>query len=574
MRQVRCAIYTRKSSEEGLEQSFNSLDAQREACAAYILSQASEGWVQTADLYDDGGLSGGTLQRPALQRLLADVAAGRIDIIVVYKVDRLTRSLLDFSKLVEAFDKAGTSFVSVTQSFNTTTSMGRLTLNMLLSFAQFEREVTAERIRDKIAASKARGMWMGGTPPLGYRPDGRTLAVVEEHATLVSQIFSRYLELGNVRLLEADLRERGIRIPSRSTSTGKPLGGGWFGRGLLHLTLRRVLYTGKIPHKDQVYPGNHPAIIDDELFAHVQASLDGHIQGNRSKVRAKSPSLLAGRIIDEAGEPLLAVHATKPVRSNAEGVVSRKDDTAATRHRYYVSKALQERTGTSGMRVPAREIETAVINRLAAALDDPLTLISAAWLDVPASGYAELQDRAVALAATVRKRDPGTIRDLVRSIRILPQQIEITCDARALATTLGAQRATDAPELLVLTADARLTRTGHVMRLVQESGAALTATLDLTIIRLLAKAHAWWRVLRTEPIDVRALAAREGLNKSYVSRVLRLAFLSPEVVQAIFAGTLKSGVDGAALKAPDAIPESWVEQRRAFLPVPENRAAG
>jgi site-specific DNA recombinase len=197
MKQVRCAIYTRKSSDEGLEQGFNSLDAQREACAAYILSQASEGWSALPDIYDDGGISGGTLERPALQRLLVDVAAGRIDIIVVYKVDRLTRSLLDFSKLVEAFDKANTSFVSITQSFNTTTSMGRLTLNMLLSFAQFEREVTAERIRDKIAASKAKGMWMGGTPPLGYKPDGRTLAIVEEQASLVRDIYRRYLELGN-----------------------------------------------------------------------------------------------------------------------------------------------------------------------------------------------------------------------------------------------------------------------------------------------------------------------------------------------------------------------------------------
>lgn len=192
MKQVRCAIYTRKSSEEGLEQNFNSLHAQREACAAYVMSQASEGWTLLPDVYDDGGLSGGTLDRPALKRLLADVEAGHIDIIVVYKVDRLTRSLFDFAKLVETFDRCGTSFVSITQSFNTTNSMGRLTLNMLLSFAQFEREVTAERIRDKLAASKAKGMWMGGIPPLGYRPSGRTLAVVEEHAELVHEIFTRY----------------------------------------------------------------------------------------------------------------------------------------------------------------------------------------------------------------------------------------------------------------------------------------------------------------------------------------------------------------------------------------------
>src|ERR1700712_4863258 len=213
MKTVRCAIYTRKSSEEGLDQAFNSLDAQREACAAYILSQASEGWVALPDIYDDGGLSGGTLARPALQRLLGGIAAGQVDTVVVYKVDRLTRSLTDFSKLVETFDKAGTSFVSVTQSFNTTTSMGRLTLNMLLSFAQFEREVTAERIRDKIAASKAKGMWMGGTPPLGYEPDGRSLKVVEEHAVIVRQVFALYLELGTVKDLARDLDKRGVRTP-------------------------------------------------------------------------------------------------------------------------------------------------------------------------------------------------------------------------------------------------------------------------------------------------------------------------------------------------------------------------
>ena len=202
MTRVRCAIYTRKSSEEGLEQDFNSLDAQFEACAAYIKSQASEGWLLNKERYDDGGISGGTLTRPGLNRLLEDIGVGRIDIVVVYKVDRLTRSLLDFAKLVETFDKAGTSFVSITQSFNTTTSMGRLTLNMLLSFAQFEREVTAERIRDKIAQSKARSMWMGGTPPIGYRPDGRSLAIVEQHAGLVRVVFNRYLRLGNMPIID------------------------------------------------------------------------------------------------------------------------------------------------------------------------------------------------------------------------------------------------------------------------------------------------------------------------------------------------------------------------------------
>jgi DNA invertase Pin-like site-specific DNA recombinase len=274
MKRVRCAIYTRKSSEEGLEQDFNSLDAQREACAAYVLSQASEGWTLIPDRYDDGGVSGGTLERPALQRLLADIAQGRLDIIVVYKVDRLTRSLLDFSRLVEAFDAAGTSFVSVTQSFNTTTSMGRLTLNMLLSFAQFEREVTAERIRDKIAASKARGMWMGGTPPLGYKPDGRSLAVVEEHATIIRDIYERYLATGNVRLVAEQLAAANIGAPVRHrTGSGEPFGGVPFTRGQIHAFLKCPTYVGEIHHQGRVHAGLHPPIIDRDTWDAVQRRL-------------------------------------------------------------------------------------------------------------------------------------------------------------------------------------------------------------------------------------------------------------------------------------------------------------
>lgn len=265
MKTVRCAIYTRKSSEEGLEQDFNSLDAQHAACSAYVSSQASEGWTLLGERYDDGGISGGTLERPALRKLLADIAAGRIDIVVVYKVDRLTRSLLDFARLVEAFDKAGTSFVSVTQSFNTTTSMGRLTLNMLLSFAQFEREVTAERIRDKLAASKQRGMWMGGTPPLGYEPNGRSLAIVEEHAELVRLIFRLYLDLGNVRLLQAELDRRGMTKPVRTTVAGRAFGGTSFSRGELYAILRNPIYIGQIRHKDTTYNGLHQPIIERPL---------------------------------------------------------------------------------------------------------------------------------------------------------------------------------------------------------------------------------------------------------------------------------------------------------------------
>ena len=269
----RCAIYTRKSSEEGLEQDFNSLQAQREACEAYVLSQVGEGWRASPQIYDDGGFSGGSMERPALKRLLADIERGGIDVVVVYKVDRLTRALGDFARIVEAFDRRGVSFVSVTQAFNTTTSMGRLTLNVLLSFAQFEREVTGERIRDKIAASKKKGMWMGGRPPLGYEPDGRTLKINPAEADTVRHIFRRYLELGSVHRLRDDLATSGVVSKSWETMRGAVRGGTPFERGALFHLLRNRIYVGEIRHKDVWHPGQHPAILDPELFDAVQAKL-------------------------------------------------------------------------------------------------------------------------------------------------------------------------------------------------------------------------------------------------------------------------------------------------------------
>src|SRR5204863_6119674 len=259
---VRCAIYTRKSSEEGLEQEFNSLQAQREACEAFINSQRHEGWVCLPKAYDDGGFSGATMDRPALRQLLADIAAGRVDTVVVYKIDRLTRSLADFAKIVEILDARGASFVSVTQQFNTTTSMGRLTLNVLLSFAQFEREVIGERIRDKIAASKRKGMWMGGVPPLGYRAENHKLVVIDSEAEIVRSIFRRYTELGSVGLLKEELDARGINSKSWTSGAGRVIGGKPFSRGAIYLILRNRSYRGEIVHKGQSHPGEHIPIID------------------------------------------------------------------------------------------------------------------------------------------------------------------------------------------------------------------------------------------------------------------------------------------------------------------------
>ncbi|MBW6531795.1 recombinase family protein [Sphingomonas sp. RRHST34] len=552
MTTLRCAIYTRKSSDEGLEQSFNSLDAQHEACSAYILSQASHGWCEVEARYDDGGLSGGTLERPALQRLLADVAAGRIDIIVVYKVDRLTRSLLDFAKLVEAFDRANTSFVSVTQSFNTTTSMGRLTLNMLLSFAQFEREVTAERFRDKIAASKARGMWMGGTPPLGYRPDGRSLAVVEERAALVRHVFERYRALGTVRLLEAELKQHGIRVPERATAGGKPIDGGWFSRGVLYLMLRRVTYNGRIAHGDKSYPGTHPAIIPSDTFQRVQAMLSEHVQGTRSAPRASNPSLLAGSIVDDAGEPLVATHATK----------------GKARYRYYVSRAPKTDSSSTGLRVPAREIERVVADRLATQFDDRLALTAAAWLDVPADRFACLAERRSDIAAGLRRLCPSSMGALVAQVRIADARVHMDCRIEEVAKLLACEQHEGAPALLALTAEVRLTRSGTAMRLVQRDGSASTADVDSSLTRQLLLARTWWKELRGGEIDITRLATLEGLTPSYVTRVLRLAFLAPSVTQAILAGRLRAGVSAATLTATGGVDASWRTQEARLLPTP------
>src|SRR5271167_2015783 len=344
---LRCAIYTRVSTEHGLEQEFNSLGNQREASEAYIKSQAHEGWKLIRTRYDDGGYSGGSMDRPALQKLLDDVRAHRIAVIVVYKVDRLTRSLADFAKLVELFDAHQVSFVSVTQAFNTTTSMGRLTLNVLLSFAQFEREVTGERIRDKIAASKKKGIFMGGVVSLGYRVENRALHVVEEHAAFVRHLFRRYLEIGSVVRLKAALDQDNVRLPLRTDGRGKTTGGGLISRGHLYKILSNPIYVGRLIHKAQVHEGLHDPIVDQETWDRVQSLLAEHAQ-NRAGARQDSDASLAGKVFDDRGNRMSPSHATKGGR----------------RYRYYVSQAiLQGRQQDAGSlsRVAAMEIERRVI---------------------------------------------------------------------------------------------------------------------------------------------------------------------------------------------------------------------
>src|SRR5436853_1194167 len=365
---VRCAIYTRVSTDQGLDQDFNSLDAQYDASQAYIRSQAHADWTLLRAKYDDGGFSGGNTDRPALQRLLDDVQAGKVDVIVVYKVDRLTRSLADFAKLVELFDQRNVSFVSVTQQFNTTTSMGRLTLNVLLSFAQFEREVTSERIRDKIAASKRKGLWVGGMAPLGYDTKDRRITVNEPEAETVRTIFRSYLKLGSLNLLMADLRKRGIVTKVRALKTGETVGGIPSTRGPLAHLLRNRFYIGGVPFKGELLKGAQPAIVDRDLFEAVQGKLSEQVNGHKA-ARMKSEALLIGRIFEDRGNRMSPSHARK----------------GSVKYRYYLSSALlQGMAGGAGSvrRVPAADIEAVVVRSVreplkpAAPIDDPCLIDS------------------------------------------------------------------------------------------------------------------------------------------------------------------------------------------------------
>ena len=550
MKKIRCAIYTRKSSEDGLEQDFNSLHAQREACAAYVLSQASEGWSALPEVYDDGGLSGGTLARPALTRLLDDIAAGKIDIVVVYKVDRLTRSLLDFTKLVEAFDKAGVSFVSITQSFNTTTSMGRLTLNMLLSFAQFEREVTAERIRDKIAASKAKGMWMGGVCPLGYRPDGRTLAIVPEHAEVVRGLFRHYLETGNVRLLAQQLEQARRRVPARVTTTGTPLGGGTFKRGQLYALLANPIYVGEVHHKGSVYAGQHQPLIERELWERVQETLSANRQGTQRGKSTPKTSVLAGLVFSEDGTPLLATHACKGTQ----------------RYRYYISKALHDGSSRHGIRMSAPELEKAVGEEVAKAFDQPVQIIELAGIQIQADTFRGLTTACAEVAKLLRQREPVILRNLVSKVELAADCIKVKLSTAAIAACLGTRPGEVAPEHVNLLLRAQLRRSGRVVRLIDIARhSPLTPEPQAHLVRLLALGSEWWREMMRDSITVTEVARRHNVDKSYVTRVVRTNFLAPTVVDQILAGAHPASLDAKHLLALTNLPFCWAEQKRELL---------
>ena len=558
---IRCAIYTRKSSEEGLEQSFNSLDAQREACTAFIASQRHEGWRAIPELYDDGGYSGGDMERPALKRLLDDVAANEVDIIVVYKVDRLTRSLADFAKIVDALDATGVSFVSVTQQFNTTTSMGRLTLNILLSFAQFEREVTGERIRDKIAASKRKGMWMGGRVPLGYDVKQRQLIVNREEAMLVNNIYRSYLELGSVSKLKTYLDAHGIKSKERISSAGVRSGGVAFFPGALYLVLQNSIYRGKIQHRNQSYPGVHEAIIDPDLWERVQTQLRSENRGRRNGVRKNSTSMLSGLLQDLGGNPFRASHTVKNGK----------------RYRYYFSQGTPKDCSdrTKAIRLPAYDIEKQVSLRLQSFLGSPDEVIES--LTLP-EDHAETT-RKLIRAGNQRSEEwsiasPVTLRDFVRKVvlRVVvqPEKIDLDVSRNGLRTLLmndkfaGSGRAefavatrASSDDLIRLCVKVSLKRCGGEMRLVLNPDWARSEAVT-PIAKAIARAHTWREGVLSA--DHRLVSKQLEFKGEYLRRVLGCAFLAPDIVEAILDGHSHAGLTLKKLTRR-RLPLDWAEQR-------------
>ena len=551
----RCAVYTRKSTEDGLEQEFNSLDAQYEACAAYALSQRHEGWVVVKDRYDDGGFSGGNMDRPGLKRLLADVAAGRIDIILLYKIDRLTRSLTDFSRIVDVLDKAGASFVSITQSFNTTTSMGRLTLNMLLSFAQFEREVTGERIRDKIAASKRKGIWMGGPVPLGYEVKDRKLVVQPKEAEQVRHIMRRYLALGNVPALVMELEREGYRTKLQQRTSGPHRGGAVYRRGTLYHLLSNRIYRGMIVHKGVYYPGEHPAIVDEALFEHVQMKLADNASGSSRRRRHRQPSLLTGMIFDGEGRAMTPSHASRPNR----------------RYRYYVTRP-DTLDGSPAWRVPAHDLEALVCRSIADRLAEPgfiLDLVGEA--EVEAAQLQLAMAAADLAAATLRS---GTDDNRIELLQALVERIDLADDS-VVITLSGAglmdlgvvtePLEVDLPALS-MTMPASRSRRGQQMRLVVPGPEQIVeppkVRRDDKLIALVAEAMQTRELVLAHPgQSINAIAGEHGRCRTRMAKLVGLSCLAPDIVVAILEGRQPEGLDARRLGAIE-LPEVWGQQKQ------------
>jgi len=542
-KRLRCAIYTRKSTEEGLDQAFNSLDAQREACAAYVLSQKIEGWSLVSARYDDGGFSGGSMERPALARLLTDVREGRVDVVVVYKVDRLTRSLNDFARIVDVFDEAGASFVSVTQQFNTTSSMGRLTLNVLLSFAQFEREVIAERVRDKIAQSKAKGMWMGGSVPIGYDVIDKKLVPNAEEAKTVQHIYRRYLALPSVKALMEELKAEGVVNKRRAENKG----GQPFVRGPLYHVLSNPIYIGKVAHRGQLHDGQHEAIIDQALWDAVQAKRTTAIGNKRDRGNGQHGSLLTGMIRDHADRPMSPSHAVKQQR----------------RYRYYVSSMAGADDATvkaRALRLPAPELEQAVLEAITSLLADQRTIMTLPQAD--ARAFVHRSSAAQAKAAKMAKAGKAEVRthlqSLGLSIVVHQDRIEASVSQRLLVALLdgAALAAEDDGIRIPIHIPTKPDRRGHNLKLVLRSEKERPAKIDQDLIALLQKAEAARQQLFADGAE--AKFDRE------CERIARLAFLAPDIVAAILDGRQPPSLTSRRLFKYASIPLDWKSQRKAL----------
>ena len=545
-RQLRCAVYTRKSTDEGLEKDFNSLDAQREACEAYILSQQHEGWVLVAEHYDDGGFSGGSMDRPALRRLLSAVRAGRIDVIVVYKIDRLTRSLADFARIVDILDAAECSFVSVTQSFNTTTSMGRLTLNVLLSFAQFEREVAAERIRDKIAASKRRGMWMGGPLPLGYEVKDRKLVIVPEEAETVRDIMQRYLASDGIPALIEELERDGVVSKRRKMRDGSIAGGVPFRRGALAHLLSNRIYLGLITHKGEAFEGQHEPIVDRELFDQVQAKLSRRDIERTVQTDPDTISVLAGRISDQHGRAMTPTHTRNHGR----------------RYRYY-SSIPRDGCHEPAVRLPAVELEQAVTLAIAKFLRDPAKVREQLGERSEAEMANAVPD-AIKLGRALAAAEGVELKKMLASL-----DMEVRVDADSIAATIDLGSLVPAGDvrsrsrlLVMIAVPASLARTGHEPRLKLEPAPGVPSRAGSALVDLLARAFATREQLLA--MDQQAVAAMAVRHRRHLERTARLSYLAPDIVRAIIDGRQPPNLSARNLVRMASLPLDWAAQRRAL----------
>ncbi|WP_421696544.1 recombinase family protein [Aestuariivirga sp.] len=553
----RCAIYTRTSSDEGLAQDYNSLAAQRDACAAFILSQKHEGWVRSRKAYDDGGFSGGSLERPALADLLSDVAAGEVDIIVIYKIDRLTRSLRDFAKLSEILENNKASFVAVTQQFNTASSMGRLTLNILLTFAQFEREVAGDRIRDKRASSTRIGIWMGGNPALGYDAPAKKLIVNPREAGVIRHIYRRFLELRSMAELRKDMQKSGVVSKQRIMKDGRVYGGVPFTWHPLHRILTNPLYAGMIRHKQKVYNGRHEAIIDRPLFDAVQ-TLAKEVSASEKMRRAKAyPSLLRGIIFDISGEPLYTHHTVKNGR----------------KYNYYISMSLasrrHRRDGATRIRVSAPAIDKFIISELAARFRDR------EWVgENVASGRMSLATfrNSKALADDLDRqlvKNTGTVRKLLRHIALSKNTIHLIFSRPWLTQRLDLISSRMGTALAVTPLEASIEghpiRCGNEVKNVLESADGRVEP-DHRLVQEILRAIRWFNALSSGRFaTVLDLAKAESCSPTLISDRIRLAFLAPDIVEAIIEGRQPQSMTTARLKRCCPLPMSWEEQRTLLL---------